>query len=378
MKKKILFVITKSNWGGAQRYVYDLATALPREQFEVGVALGGEGTLTEKLHIAGIRTVPLPSLIRDVSPLKDIASFFALWRIFRAERPDIVHLNSAKAGGVGAFAARLTGIPRIIFTAHGWTFNEDRSPLSRIAIRFFSWLTVALAHKTIAVSDAVRSDTENWPIVHRKIAAIRNGVSEPLLETRDGARAYLANIINAEITPDIFIIGTIAELSPNKGLIYALRAFADVVRTFPHARYLIIGDGEQREELSGLIKEYGLKEHVYLFGFIPDAATYLKAFDCFILPSVKEGLPYAILEAGLAQLPVVATSVGGVPEIITDTKTGLLVLPRNPRALARALEWMIKNPKRRGEMGKALHEKIEYEFSLSKMSTATIALYEEK
>ncbi|PIR41028.1 MAG: glycosyltransferase family 1 protein, partial [Candidatus Yonathbacteria bacterium CG10_big_fil_rev_8_21_14_0_10_43_136] len=99
MKKKILFVITKSNFGGAQKYVFDLATGLPKDQFDVAVALGGSGILIQKLQAENIRVLPIFSLARDVNPLSDITTFFELWRMFRKEKPDVAHLNSAKAGG---------------------------------------------------------------------------------------------------------------------------------------------------------------------------------------------------------------------------------------------------------------------------------------
>ena len=138
---KVLFVITKSNWGGAQRYVYDLATALLRENYEVAVAVGGQGLLAENLKMAGIRVVGIPHLERDVNFFKELFSTLYLWKIFKSEQPDIIHLNSSKVGGLGAIAARTLKLwdswdrkgtgraewnPRIIFTVHGWGFNERR------------------------------------------------------------------------------------------------------------------------------------------------------------------------------------------------------------------------------------------------------------
>lgn len=375
MRKKILYVITKSNFGGAQKYVYDLATSLPKEHFDVIVALGGEGVLFEKLRAAGIRTVSLPALMRDVNPCKDLLSFFSLWKLFRAEHPDIVHVNSAKAGGLGALAARCVGVPTVVFTAHGWAFNEDRPALTRFFVKLFSWFTVLLAHKTIVVGDAVLNDTNKWSLVRHKITTIRNGLSAPLFKAREEARKHLTNLVNTEISRDAFIIGTIAELHQNKGLAYAIRAFAQVAPSNPHVFYFIIGDGEEKEKLQILIKQHGLEGRVHLLGFLPDAAKYLPAFDCFLLPSIKEGLPYVILEAGLASLPAITTAIGGIPEIIDDTKTGLLVPSRDADALAHAIKWMIENPERRDDLGTALCKKVSHDFSLSKMSTKTIALY---
>lgn len=390
MKKKILFVITKSNWGGAQRYVYDLATSIPKEQFEAVVALGGEGVLADKLRDTGVRTIPLPFLTRNVSLFKDLASFFALWKLFRAERPDVVHLNSAKASGLGALAARCARVPNIIFTAHGWAFNENRPPFQRLLIKFFSWLTVVLAHKTIAVSDAVHDDTKRWSFVRNKIHTIKNGIVAPQFVAREEARATLTKIADAQGQTlgsgalrsdlghrDIFLLGTIAELHKNKGLEYAILALAQIAPSNPHAFYFILGDGEEKEQLHALIKQHGLEERVFLLGFVPDAAQYLPAFDCFILPSIKEGLPYVLLEAGYASLPVIATNVGGIPEIIDDA-AGLLVPPRDTDALARSIEQLVKNPTDRAALGTALHDKVAKEFSLSKMADETVALYSKK
>lgn len=374
-KAKILYVITKSNFGGAQKYVYDLSVSLPQERFEVVVAIGGEGVLSEKLRDAGVRTISLPSLARDIHPLRDFASFYALVRMFLAERPDVVHLNSAKASGLGALAARVTFVPKIIFTAHGWAFNEDRSPLSRFVIKLFSWMTVLLSHTTIAVSNAVQKDAGKWPFVRGKIVCVNNGVSRPQFFTREAARTVLANITEVTIAGDAFVFGTIAELHNNKGLPYAIRAFAQIAARHPNIFYFILGDGEKRELLYGLIKEYGLARRVFLLGFVRDASRYLQAFDCFVLPSIKEGFPYVLLEAGLASLPVVATAVGGIPEIIENKKTGSLVPARDTEALARAAEEISVTSKERTALGRALHDKVVRNFSLEKMVAETIVFY---
>ena len=178
-KKKILFVITKSNWGGAQKYVYDLATSLPKELFDVTVVFGGTGPLAEQLSTAGIRTTSIPSLQRDVSIVGDVKSFFSLLSLFKKEKPHIVHVNSSKVSGLGALAGRLTSVPRIIFTCHGWPFNEERSLLSLWSIAFFSWLTVVLSHTTITVSGRDFSDGQKMPWVKHKMCLVHNGIRIP-------------------------------------------------------------------------------------------------------------------------------------------------------------------------------------------------------
>lgn len=304
MKKKILFIITKSNWGGAQRYVYDLATTFPKDQFEVSVAFGAEGLLAKKLQEAKIATFLVTALQRDVSLSSDVKSFLKLLKLFRTEKPDIVHLNSSKAGGVGALAARIAGVPRIIFTVHGWPFWEKRSPLSRVLIYLFSWLTALFSHKVIVVSNYDLSVAKKMPFIGNKVVRIYNGID---LNLPLGS----AKAIRDEFPEGVRITGTIGELNKNKNQI----ALIEEARNNPNMYVVIVGDGENREFLYKKIKEYNLKAQIRLIGFRP-ASEVLKGFDVFALPSIKEGLPYVLLEARVAGLPIVANRVGGVGEIL--------------------------------------------------------------
>ena len=375
MKTKILFIITKSNFGGAQKYVYDIATNLPVEKFDVTVAVGGSGILIQKLTNAHIRTIPISSLVRDVKTKNDLSAFFELWTLFRKERPDIVHLNSAKAGGVGALAGRLAGIPQIIFTAHGWAFNERRPSIQRAIIQFFSWITVMLAHTTIAVSDAVKNNTQKWPWVDRKIMVIKNGVREPDFYTKEEARTKLFAYTNTILPSSAFIVGTIAELHKNKGLSYAIEAFAELTPPDPNLFYFILGGGEEKERLDALVKLRKLEGRVFLLGFVDDAARFLTAFDIFLLPSLTEGLALVVLEAGLARLPIIATNVGGLPEIIKHNETGLLVPSCDPQAIAESLKTLQKNTLLREHLGQKIRARIEDEFPFKNTLTQTMSLY---
>lgn len=168
VRKKIFFVITKSNFGGAQRYVYDLATALPVNEFDVSVVFGEGGELEEKLKNVGIKTIRIETLQRNVSFFKDLKVFFELIKIFRREKPDIIHLNSTKIGGIGSFAGRISEVPKIIFTAHGWAFNEKRNAVSKIFIAFLQWLTVLFSHTTIAVSQSMANQILKFPLDSQK------------------------------------------------------------------------------------------------------------------------------------------------------------------------------------------------------------------
>jgi glycosyltransferase involved in cell wall biosynthesis len=372
MATRILYVITKANWGGAQRYVYDLATAAQDAGHEVAVISGGTGPLTEKLAGAGIRTIELSLRQRRtfVGDLLTFGSLFSLIRIFRAERPDIVHVNSAKAGGLGALAARIAGVPHIIFTAHGWEFNAPRNVFSKLGIRLFSWLTLLLAHHTIAVSEAVWRDVRFWPGTRGRVVVIYNGIQCAPLLSREDARAMLAPRAIGH-----YWVGMLSELNPTKRVEDAVRAFALLVPTHPEAILIVLGEGRERESLERLIRELHLHKHVSLVGFRNDAPSLLKAFDLFVHSSGSEALAYAILEAGCASVPVVATRVGGIPEVIPDSAHGLLVPPRNPQKLAAAIESLMSNPQHAAELGARLHARVQHSFSKQRMIEETFALY---
>jgi len=306
--KKILFVITKSNWGGAQRYVYDLATSLP-DSFACEVALGGDSLLKQKLEEKGIKVIQIPHLQRDISVIKEFRAFFFLLQFLRKNSYDIVHLNSSKAGGLGALAARIAGVRKIIFTAHGWPFWEQRNFLSRALIYFLSWLTVLLSHKVIVVSNYDLRVAQKMPFIVQKAVRIYNGIDRSLaFESGEKIRGVFP--VGAKI------IGTIGELTKNKNQI----ALIEQAKNNPDMFVAIVGEGEERSMLESKIKKYGLENRAKLFGFMP-ANEVLKGFDVFALPSIKEGLPYVLLEAKLAGLPIQANRVGGVGEILDSKNT---------------------------------------------------------
>ena len=301
-RRKVLFVITKSNWGGAQRYVYDLATHLPAD-YEVVVAAGGDGLLFKKLKGAGIRTIPVPGLERDISFIKEWRVLGELVRLFHTEHPNVVHLNSSKIGGLGALAGRIAGVQRIIYTAHGWAYHEKVSVISKTFRWLASLATILLCTRTITVS---RFDQRTAPLGLRT-TMIHNGIPLPFA-LGSGEK------VRSAFPPGTTITGTIGELTKNKNQ----RQLIEDARRDPALHIAIIGEGEDRPMLEACIKEYGLEGRVKLFGFLP-AAEVLKGFGCFTLPSLKEGLPYVLLEARAAGLPISASRVGGIPDILDST-----------------------------------------------------------
>jgi glycosyltransferase involved in cell wall biosynthesis len=379
-KKKILYGITKSNWGGAQRYVFDLATSLPKDTYEVSVLLGQEGVLEQKLQTAGIRTITLGNISRDIHLIKDLFVLIKIIKIFRREKPDIIHLNSSKMGLMGALAGRLTGLPKIIFTGHGWAFNEDRSKLQKKIIHLLHLLTIILSHRTIAVSEQTKNQITNNKYLLKKIITVRNGIDKIDFLDKNTARENILKKLSTNIDiKNRFWLGTISELHKNKGLKYMIEAIHllnmknDNKSTLPIL--IIIGDGEKKEKLQKRIDRYGLQETIFLVGQIDEASKYLKAFDVFTLTSITEALPYVILEAGLAGLPIIASAVGGIPEIITDMENGVLIRPKEPEEIKKAIDFLLEKPEKMTSFSEKIQTKILLNFSKEKMIKTTQALY---
>ncbi len=377
-QKKVLFLITKSNWGGAQRYVYDLATTLDPVAYQPIVACGGNGELVQKLHEAGIRVIAIPALERDISALKELKAITEITAIIKAERPDVLHVNSSKAGVYGALLGRILRVPHVIFTAHGWAFNEDRPLSQRLLFKTMHWLTVCLSHTTIAVSQTIINQL-NWPGVRSKMVSIPIGRAIPAFKTKDDARQLIEmHAVGTERGlidfHNDYWLGTVAELHPVKNLSVAIDAVATLIHVIPRLRYVIIGEGQERERLTTQIKQLGLEEHVFLVGAFPEAARLIPAFDCFVLPSRSEAAGYVLLEAGLAQVPVIASNVGGIPELIVDKQTGRLVPAGGVDALVTAVRETIDNTETTATYTAALYEQATTR-SLDAMVSATTAVY---
>ncbi len=372
---KIIFLITKSNFGGAQKYVLELAVAAKKRGLNVIVACGGTGNkhaelgpLAHMLQAEDIRVVPIKHFMRNMSLGDDIVAFFDVCRLIREERPHILHVTSSKAGGIGALAGRILRVPKIVFTSHGLTVDEVWRPRwQRILIFIGTYYTIAAAHISIMISKETYERA--CKIVGRKskVTYIKNGIAPVDFKPKEQARAEL----NLHIPADHTLIGGIGELHPNKNWISAIAAIAHL----PHTVHLaIIGSGEEYDALKRHTVGLGISDRIHLLGFIANAATYVKAFDIFILPSKKEGLPYALLEAGLAGLPVIATDLPGNRDIIESGVHGFLIEPEY-RMLATSLEMLMRDPGMRRTLGAALQEKVMTEFSIERMVQETFTLY---
>lgn len=384
-RKKILYLITKSVRGGAGKYVFELASHTQQARFEITVAAGGRGALVEKLSEKNIAYFEIKGLGRDVKVLSDLFAFFQIIKLLFAFKPDILHASSPKAAGLGGFAFFIYKFltfrfyARSIYTIHGWVFNEPRSGWQKFILRNASRIICLFYNRIIVLAQSEYEIAKRlWILPAHKMIIIHNGIDPKSIHffNTEEAQRKLAEIYNISIDQHT-VIGTIGELTKNKGYSYLLEAFAILRSKDLRFKSLIIAWGEEGEKLKIQRKKFGLENYVVFIENLSPASPYIKAFDIFVLPSLKEGLPYTLLEAGLAELPVIATAVGGNSDIIEHEKTGLLVPPANPKALAESLERLLSDVGLRQKFARNLHEKILREFSQQEMLEKTFALYEE-
>lgn len=359
-------------------YVHDLVRSLPNDSFESVIVAGGNGPLLEMLTSEGFHVYPLPTLKRDISLCNEFRTFFALVRILRTEKPDVLHINSSKAGLIGSITGRLLRVPTIVFTVHGWAFNEDRPQWQKTLFKLFHWITILLTHTTIVVSNGTKAQMR-WFGIQKKMSVVHLGRTILDIKQKEEARGILEMRVQNSTSRlmdyhEDFWIGTIAELHPIKRLNRAIDAVATLVQEVPNLRFVIIHDGQLRAQLEQQVRDLNLEQHIFFTGTIENAARLLPAFDLFVLPSKSEAFAYVLIEAGQAHVPVVATRVGGISDVITNNKTGLLIPPDDTPALTDALRTMITNNELRQTLADA-HFENSKQFTVEKMLGETIKIY---
>jgi len=377
LKKRVLFVVTQSEMGGAQRFTLNLVSNLNQDKYEILIAIGntGNGDLFRALHAISIPTHRLNRLTRDMDIKQDLGAISELRKLIKEFRPDIVFLNSSKAGFIGSLAAifpfKIRGV-KIIYRIGGWTFNDPWPLWKKWFFIVLEWLS-ARWKDVIIVNNQHDLDQAKklWIKPRKELTLVYNGIETYKLNllNRDEARIKLfekAVGSSGRIFQTEFIVGTIANFYPAKGLEYLIRT-AYYSQDNDNLVFFIIGDGQERPDLEMLIKELGLERKIFLVGQIPDAFRYLSAFDMFVLPSVKEGFPWTLIEAMAAKLPIVATRVGAVPEIIDDYKNGIIVEPGNPQAIAEKIKEIAGSNRLQKELGIQAHQTVLFKFGLDKM-----------
>lgn len=356
-KIKILYVITQGAWGGAQRYIFDLATNLP-DTFEISVAIGelpATNDLQKKLEewqtehpSVQLTIIQLKHLHRSIRPAEDIRGVIELAGLYHRLKPDIIHLNSTKAGIIGSFAKLGTALrtTKYIYTVHGWVFNESLSPKIRSLYVWLEKLTARVKDKIIVLSEQDRTSGERvLGISKNNFSLIPLGIALPRPTwSKTKAREILTAYLGDAATNDKRWIGTVANFYPTKGLDILIEAIRIIKEKLPPVVFVLIGEGPEQTAIEAYIKKYNLTDIVHLTGALDNAAALMPAFDLFVVPSRKEGLPYVILEASGSGVPVIATAVGGIPTLIQNNKTGVLVEQPSAGLLSEKILFALANP----------------------------------
>lgn len=320
-----------------------------------------------------IDCLELKHLRRSLSPIHDFLAILELRRLYKKIKPDIVHLNSTKAGILGSFAN--TMVP-LIYTVHGWVFHEPLSPIRRALYRALERATAKHKTNIIVLSEREEKSGRALGIPPHKLTIIPPGIETPHLMSRHDARALLRARAQSDIPMDAAWLGTIANCFPTKGIDVFIRAFAREKDATRYAHAVIIGDGPERKKLEALRDAMGLNGRMHFVGFLPNAARLLSAFDVFVLPSRKEGVPYTLIEAKLHGIPIIATDVGGVSDLIIQNQTGRIVPPEHPEGLGLAIRETLANLSQAKNMAVAGRtDATAARFAKARMVADTTALY---
>lgn len=365
-KKKILQLIDGLNVGGAEVLLVDLVRGIKASGDDVCVGYSTRGPLEKKLHELDVAFVRLPRLGR-IDPIL----FLGMCRLILCERPDIVHTHLFKSDLHGRLAARLCGVPVVVSTSHNNDVWARRFPLGQLY-----GLTAKLTDKVIAVSDEVRDyQIQHTGIDSEKICVIENGVDIRRFSNQiEAGHAFRKEF---QIDPDALLIGIIGRLKPQKDHANFLNAAAQIKGKIPEARFLIVGDGPLREELKLKAQALGLESSVIFCGLRQDIPAILSALNLLVISSKWEGLPVTLLEGMAARCPIVSTAVGGVPNVVADGESALLVPPEDPSALAIACIKILREPALAQTLVNAGFGRAQQQFSLDAMIHKILKLYQE-
>ena len=340
---RVIHVITRLILGGAQENTLLTVEGLSRVQgyrvtLVTGPAIGPEGDLIRRAKANGADLVVLPALRRAISPVHDLMAYRALRRIFRREKPDVVHTHSSKAGILGRMAARAENVPVILHTIHGPSFHPHQPRVANRIVISLERRTARYTNKLISVSDAMTEQYVEAGVAPReKFVTIYSGMEVAPFLAEDGARERMRQRFG--IRPDELVVGKIARLFKLKGYEYVLQAAPAVLRHFPRARFLFIGDGILRADLESLARRLGVMERITFAGLIEpeEIPGAIKAMDVVVHASLREGLARVLPQALLSGKPVVSFDVDGAREVVINGRTGFLVKPESVAGLADAI-----------------------------------------
>ena len=379
---RIMRVIARLNMGGPALHVSYLAAGLVEKGYKTTLVSGtlarGENSMAFVADDLGVRVVPLAELGREISPIRDIIAAAKLARLIRQERPQILHTHTAKAGTIGRLAALLAGPARpalVVHTFHGHVLRGYFDPVRTAAFRLLEKGLARVSTALIAVSPEVRDDLVGMGVAPAsKFVVIRLGIElEKRVHAQPGLREESRRQLG--VTPDRFLVGWVGRMTGVKRVDDVLLGFVRLREQGIDAVLCLIGDGPDREGMEQRASELGVIRHCLFLGYQEEVAPYYAAFDAVMLPSANEGTPVSVIESLAAGCPVVATRVGGVPDVVNENEDGFLVEMGDVEALGDRLADLARDPELRRQMGEAGRSRILQRYAVDRLIGDVDELY---
>jgi glycosyltransferase involved in cell wall biosynthesis len=382
---RILRLVARLNMGGPALHVAYLSKGLDDRGYATTLAAGslarGESSMSFVADDLGVDVVPVPQLHRDVSPYYDPQSVTRIVRMMRRLRPHILHTHTAKAGAIGRFAALAAGEARppiVVHTFHGHVLRGYFDPFRTAAFREIERQLARHTTRLVAVSPEVRDDLVAIGVAPaEKFSVIRLGVELDVRITSGDSRGREELRALFGVPPDQFLVGWIGRMTAIKRLDDVLLAFAELRRRGVDATLCLVGDGPDRTDVERRAHELGIARHLLSVGYQREVAPYYAAFDVLFLPSANEGTPVVAIESLAAGKPLVATRVGGVPDVVEEDVDAFLVPVGDIASMASALERIAREPDLGVRMGEAGRERVIERYRVERLVADVDLLYRE-
>ena len=382
---RVLRVIARLNMGGPALHVAYLTEGLAQRGYETTLVTGslarGEESMAFVAEEKGARIVRVPQLSREISPVYDVVSVWRLVSLIRELRPQVLHTHTAKAGAVGRLAAALAGDARppvVVHTFHGHVLHGYFDPLRTAVFRRLEQALARASTALIAISPEVRDDLVRLGVAPAsKFALVRLGVEldRRLAEDDAAARERMRRLFGV---PDgRFVVGWVGRMTGIKRTDDVLEAFARLRASGVDAALCMVGEGPDRDAVERHAKRLGITRDCLFPGYQREIGPYYSMFDAFLLTSANEGTPVTAIESLASGTPVVATRVGGVPDVVRDGVDGILVPPADPDATAAALAELARDAERRAAMGAAGQEHVFRKYAVERLVDDVDRLYRE-
>ncbi len=345
---RLLHIITRLDVGGSTENTVLSAIRMPQGEFACGL-ISGQTTdppagVSQRLKQAGVPWVQVSHLVRPANPLADFLALWALRRLIREQRPDIVHTHSSKAGFLGRLAARMERVSHVVHTPHGHVFGGYFSgPVTRVFV-LLECLAARFTDRIITLTDAEAEQHLALGIGRpEQFVTIPSGVE------LDG----ITSAVPIRLAPRGPVVGTVGRLAPVKGHQHLIDATPEILRRCPEAHVVLVGDGELRQALTERARRLGVESRVIFTGYREDVPSLIAGMDVFVLPSLNEGMGRVLVMAMALGKPIVASRVGGVPELLGQGEAGLLIPPADPASLSNAVCMLLEDPERARAMAEA-------------------------